>query len=86
MDPHATARSTPAPMTAPAGTHTLSAMIGGEAISQQNGRRAERAPASGWLWPLGAITIAVVAALSLGQRPTPALQGGGLPATAALSC
>jgi signal transduction histidine kinase len=71
-------------MTAPPGAHTLSAMIGGAAISHHNAQRPEQAPASRWLWPLAAATIAIVAVLSLGQRPTPALHGGGLPAAAAL--
>jgi signal transduction histidine kinase len=71
-------------MTAPAGAHTLSAMIDTAAISSHRAQRPEQAPASRWLWPLAAVTIAVVSVLSLGQRPTPALHGGGLPAAAAL--
>jgi signal transduction histidine kinase len=40
--------------------------------------------ATRWLWTLGAVTIAVVVGVSLGEHPSPALHGGGLVTAAAL--
>jgi signal transduction histidine kinase len=54
-----------------AGTLPASAAEGGELTAR-------------WLLPLGVATVAVIVALSLHERPSPSLHGGGLAVTAAL--